>query len=104
MAKTNGKNARGGAKPKQESLPGEGFERKTIAEIETAADTYDEAKRERMGLSKTESERKTALIGAMRKHNVSTYRMEDGRLVTLIPGKDKVKVGSGDEDDEGGEE
>lgn len=70
-----------------------------------AAESYVAARDERMEHSKTESEAKEALITVMRKHDLMVYRDDDMNpplVVTLVPGKDGVKVTKAD--DEEGEE
>lgn len=70
--------------------------------IESLADEYDEAKNARMGMLKVEVELKGKLIEAMKKHKLTAY--ERGEYdIKLEPGKDKVKVriGKDEEDDEG---
>jgi hypothetical protein len=84
----------------QTEIPG--TERKTIKEIDAAAEAYIEARDERMELTKREVEAKSLLLEAMQKHNVDTYCDESATpalLVTLIPGEDKVKVRRLDEEE-----
>jgi len=75
------------ARKKQTELPG--MERKTIREVNDAAEAYVDARDERMRLTEKEVERKQALISAMQKHE-------------LVEGKVNVKVAL--ESDDGPEE
>lgn len=87
---------------KQTEIPG--TERKTVKELDDAAETYVEKRDARMSASADEKTAKDALISAMKKNNVTVYRDENAHLtVTLVPGKDAVKVVTveGDEAAEG---
>ena len=89
-------------RPKQTKLPG--TEPKTHPDIVNAAEAYVEVRDERCELSKRESERAGVLLGAMKKHGLSHYVLDDGARVEIVPGADKVKVRkpkdeSGDEDE-----
>jgi hypothetical protein len=78
---------------KQLQVPG--TERDHIAEVDTAAESYIEARDERMDLTEKESEAKEALLSVMKKHRLDVYRDENvvpPLVVTLIPGSDDVKV------------
>jgi hypothetical protein len=86
---------------KQQALPG--MERKTIKEIDDAAEHYVDQRDARMKLTEKESDAKQALIAAMKKHGVETYKDEatsPALVVTLVPGTDKVKVTEADEEKE----
>jgi len=84
---------------KQGELPG--MERPTIKELDTAAEHYVEKRDARMEASVTEKEAKDTLIAVMKKHKVDIYRDESANLVvTLVPGKDGVKVTEAQDDDE----
>jgi hypothetical protein len=72
-----------------------GTERAEIAEVDTAAEAYVEARDERMKLTDRESDAKEALVSVMKKHKLDVYRDENSTprlIVTLVPGNDKVKV------------
>jgi len=95
---------------KQMQMPG--TERPTNAEVDAAAEAYQEQKNKRIKLSKKEKELKGALIGVMKKHNLTSYRDDTASpplYVTLIA-KDDVSVDevdaevSDDAIDEGGDE
>ncbi len=76
---------------RQTEIPG--TERKSIKELDSAAEAYREERDARMKKSEHESVAKQALIDLMKKHKVDVYRDDDaGIVVTLIPGKDGVKV------------
>jgi len=84
---------------KQLSIPG--AERKTIGEIDAAAEAYVSARDERMKLTEQEVASRDALIQVMKKHKVDVYRADASPplVVTLIPGEDKVKVTRADDDE-----
>lgn len=89
---------------RQAEIPG--TERKTIQEIDVAAEAYVDARDKRMKLSDKEKVAKEALIGVLKKHNVTVYRDDQASpplVVTLLPGKDGVQVRAAD-DEEGSEE
>lgn len=84
---------------KQKQLPG--FETKSIKELDDAAESYVEARDKRMKMTEKEVDAKEALIGVMKKHKLDVYRDENASpalVVTLLPGKDKVKVADAEED------
>lgn len=56
------------SRPEQTEIPGEGFERKVIADIETAANAYRNARDERMEMTKLEVVRRDELIAVMQQH------------------------------------
>lgn len=87
-------------KAKQVDLPG--MENRNIPEIEEAAETYRDARDERIACSKTESDRKQRLIEIMQKHNRTLYAYK-GLLVDLTKKLDvKVRTerSKDDEDEE----
>jgi len=87
------------ARKKQTELPG--MERKTVKELDDAAEAYVEQRDARMVLSVKEKDAKDALIAVMKKHGLDVYKDATANLrVTLVPGKDGVKV----TEDDGGEE
>ena len=101
MAKKNEKKA---PKAKQMKIPG--TERKSIPEIEKAADKYRSVRDERMALTKKEAIEQTNLVNIMKKHDVSHYIFEDDdgeeaevKIVDSVKAKVK-KVRAGDGDDE----
>lgn len=86
-----------------------GTEKKTIKELDAAAEAYVEARDARMKKTEKEVEAKEALISVMKKHELTVYKDDDADpplIVTLTPGKDKVKVtqADGETEDEDGEE
>lgn len=93
---------------RQAKIPG--TERAKLKEVDAAAEAYVAARDARMKKTEKEVEAKEALIGVMKKHELSVYKDEDASpplIVTLTPGKDKVKVTQADddaEDDGDGEE
>lgn len=90
---------------KQQQIPG--TERKTIKEIDDAAEAYVEARDKRMRLTEKEVERREALVNAMKRNGLTIYRDDSASpalLVMLKPGKDVVKVTTADGVDGGAEE
>lgn len=90
---------------KQTQIPG--TERKTIKEIDDAAEAYVEARDKRMKLTEREVEAREALVNAMRRNGLEVYRDDSASpalLVLLKPGKDTVKVTTADGVDGAGEE
>ncbi len=74
---------------------GKEFETKKIKSVEAAAKAYVTARDERMDKTKLEVEAKAVLENEMEKHNLETYRFDDGdvtREVVIEQGKEKVKV------------
>lgn len=94
------------AKTKRQSeIPG--TERHKIAEVNTAAEAYVEARDARMKKTESEVETRDALIAVMEKHKLTTYRDDDAApplVITVTPGQAKVKVRREDEEDEGGDD
>lgn len=91
------------AAKKQLKIPG--TEGKAIKEVNDAAEHYVSMRDKRMKLTEKEVEAQTALLAAMKKHNVEVYRDDDASpplVCTLVPGKDKVKVQKADEEDDAG--
>lgn len=62
-----------------------------IEELEAAAEKYVEVRDERMALTPTESQRKTHLLGLMKKHNKTTYH-HDGFDIRVVAEKETVRV------------
>jgi hypothetical protein len=75
---------------KQDALPG--MKQATHADIERAASSYSQARDERMELTEAEVKRQQALLVAMKKHGLEKYKLEDGRVVEIVAGDEKVKV------------
>ncbi len=80
-------------KPKAQELGlnGPGVEPIVIAEIDDAAGEYVGVRDQRMRLTKEETEARTQLLGAMRKHKLTEYRFDD-RLVQVKEGETKLSV------------
>ncbi len=81
------------ARGRQKDLPG--IERKSIDEVDTAAEAYEAARDERMRCTESETVAKQALIAVMQKHKLKVYRDEnaDPPLVVTIEKPDPtVKV------------
>lgn len=86
---------------RQQRIPG--TEGPKLKEVNTAAENYAEQRDKRMKMTEKEVEAKEALIAAMQKHKIEIYRDEDvdpPLIVTLIPGKAKVKVTEADAEPE----
>jgi hypothetical protein len=78
---------------RQMKIPG--TEAKKLVDLDRAAESYVEARDERMARTEAEVETRDALIAAMKENGLTTYRDDDADpplLVTLTPGEDKVKV------------
>lgn len=88
----NGAKPRKGRKQKAEQTELKGMERKRIADIEKAANDYAETRDERMELTEAEVQSQGKLLATMRKHNLTKYRLDDGRVVRVEEGEAKVKV------------
>lgn len=86
-------------------LPIPGTERKVHKDITKAAEAYVDARDERQRKSKTEKEKKTLLIAAMKKHELETYIDEDAEIVVTYTAdtKEQVKVRELDDDEDGEE-
>lgn len=92
---------------RQSEIPG--TERKTIKEVEDAAEAYRDARDARMKKSKAEKEKKDALVAVMRKHSVNVYRDDAASppLIVTLTENFAVKVTNvelGEEDADGSEE
>jgi hypothetical protein len=90
---------------RQTSIPG--TEPKTIKEVSDAAEAYVEARDARQKKTEREVEAKEALVTVMKTHGLTVYTDADvdpPLVVTLSPGKDKVKVTEANENDEPGED
>ncbi len=78
-----------------------GTEKKSIKEVDLAAESYVEARDERMKLTEKEVEARDSLLAVMQKHKLDLYRDDDASpplLVTIIEGDAKVKVSRLDDD------
>lgn len=73
----------------QEELPGV-IER--IPEVEAAAESYREARDERMGWNEEEVKRKQELLAIMRRHNVMRCAVGEDHEAIREPGEEDVKV------------
>jgi hypothetical protein len=69
-----------------------------IPELTEAGEAYEDAMLERVKLTQAETEAHDALIAVMHKHKRTVYRSPEGLVVTLTPGKEKVKVKRIDQD------
>lgn len=90
---------------KQKELPG--MERKTIKEIDTAAEELHEKNKKYAKAGEAVKTAKQALIAAMKKHGVEVYRDESVSpplTITVTLGKENVKVTEGDDDEDDGDE
>jgi hypothetical protein len=77
------------------------MEKKSIKEVDLAAEAYCEARDERMKLTEKEVEARDSLLAVMQKHKLDLYRDDDASpplLVTIIAGDAKVKVSRIDDD------
>lgn len=85
---------------KQKDLPG--MERKTIKEIDTAAEELHEKNKKYAKAGEAVKTAKAALIAAMKKHGVEVYKDESVTpplTITVTLGKENVKVTEGDDND-----
>lgn len=85
--------------PKQEDIPGvegPGVSRPKVKEIDKAAAKYIGIRDDRMTLTEKEVEARATLSEVMHKHNLTRYIYDD-QLVTVEPGKEKIKVRTVDE-------
>jgi hypothetical protein len=78
-------------KPKAKQATFPGMEEPTFKDIDAAAEVYIDARDERIALSRLEKERKTALIDKMTEHELSIYKLPDGRKV-ILDGKTEVHI------------
>lgn len=70
-----------------------GTEKRTIAEVEAAADALREAKAARKAAAKDETERHDALVAIMIAHDVLEYEyVEDEGRTVIVKAKSKTKV------------
>lgn len=86
---------------RQAALPG--MERKTVKEVDTAAEHYVSARDTRMKHTEKEHDAKEGLIAAMKKHNLLSYRDDDAGLVVTLVSKDNVKVVEAESDEDAAE-
>lgn len=89
-------------------VEGPGVSVPRIAELDDIGQEYKDARDERMELTKKEVDAKGRLKGAMLKHGLQVYKLDDNYNVVLEPGEVEVKIkkikaesnGSGDDDQE----
>jgi hypothetical protein len=90
------------AKPKrQPSLPT--MEKKSLKDVDAAAERYCEIRDKRMRLTEDEIEARDVLLRAMQKHGLDSYVDEEASPpleVRVVPGDLRVKVTRIDEADE----
>lgn len=77
---------------RQQEIPG--TERKSIKEVDDAAEVYRTARDARMKKSKVEKEKKTDLVNVMLKHGLSVYRDDNAvpPIVVTVTERHDVKV------------
>ncbi len=63
--------------PKRKQMQIPGTERKTVAEVEAAAEAYREVRDERCELSKRERQKKLELLEVMKANKVKKYKYDD---------------------------
>lgn len=82
------------ARAKQQRL--EGFTPKPIADIEDAAEDYEEARDFRMAASKVETEKNQVLIKMLKKHKKEQYAYKDSagvpKIAELEVQEEKIKA------------
>lgn len=79
-----------------------GTERKTISEIDEAAEAYREVRDQRMALTKQEGEKQAALVEVLKKHKVTEYKFDDDdgdELTVILDVKEKARVKKSKDDD-----
>ena len=72
-----------------------------IPEIETAAEELYSIRTKRINLNADEDEAQTMLAGLMQEHELTIYKTKHGEIVTLEPGKVKVKIRKAEVDGKG---
>ena len=82
---------------------GELIEGRGIKELDNAAESLKELRDKRISLLRKEIEASEMLLKLMRKHKREAYSY-NGYEVEIVPGKDKVKVRSPKEDENGDDE
>jgi hypothetical protein len=95
------------AKQSELAIKGRGVEAVRIAQIDSLAEAYIKERDKRLKLTPREVAAKTKLVDALHKHS-GDLRQPDGTLVyrydemviTLTPGKEKLRVKELDEEDE----
>lgn len=85
------KKLKGIRKPSKRTKPAflPGMEPPSCPKIDSAAEHYDEIKRERAALSKQEAEAQDSLISAMKDEGLTGYKTPSGIACTLVA-KNKV--------------
>ena len=63
--------------PKKRQMQIPGTERKSVPEVEQAAESYREVRDERCELSKREKQKKLELLAVMKAHKVKKYKYDD---------------------------
>jgi hypothetical protein len=71
--------------------------------VEDAAEKYIDVRDKRMSLTEKEVDARAVLVHEMQKEKLTSYRFDD-QVVTLLPGKEKVRVKTVTDDDNGDEE
>ena len=80
-----------------------GTERKTIADVEEAAEAYREVRDQRMALTKQAADKQAALVEAMKRHKLTEYKFDDdegNELTVTFDVKEKAKVKKAKDDAE----
>lgn len=74
-----------------------GLERPKIQELEDKGEVYSKSMNRRVKAGVAEKADKAALIEALRKHKLKSYRMDDGTVITLADGSPKVQLSEAEE-------
>ncbi len=77
-----------------------GIEREKIPELEDKAEVYAKSMQKRVKAGVAEKADKAALIEAMRTHKLKSYRTDDGMIVTLSEGTQKVQISEAEAPDD----
>lgn len=77
------------ARKRQPRIPT--MESESIPDLDAAADTYDEAKNQRIKKTKKETEAKVNLLDKMAEHGLERHVTPDGLVVT-VTGKKNVRT------------
>jgi hypothetical protein len=84
------------SKKKQAEL--KGIEAPSFPAVESAAESYIDIRDKRMALTEKEVDARAVLIHEMQKEKLQVYKFND-QIVTLLPGKEKVRVKTVTDDD-----
>lgn len=84
---------------KQKELPG--VERPKIQELEDKAEVYARAVKANKKAADALKADKTALLAAMKKHGVNSYRTDDGVIFSVQEGAQKVAMSEVEEEEHG---